>query len=537
MTDEPKPDADAPRPEDDMMKQVQDFLRQANVQFNAGPPGATAAPAPESPPPEAEEDPTEEILKRIRSFSLKPREVRDYLDRFVIKQPEAKKVLAVSICDHYNHVRRCLEQTSPGEKEYVKPNILLMGPTGVGKTYLMRCIAKLIGVPFVKADATKFSETGYVGYDVEDIVRDLVRMADGNTELAQYGIIYIDEIDKIAAQGSGQGGKDVSGRGVQVNLLKLMEETEVNLFSQTDILGQMQAVMDLQRGQGPGKRTVSTRHMLFIVSGAFDSLSELIEKRVETGPIGFQQAGEDHARGLAEYLAMAEARDFIQYGFEPEFVGRLPIRVACEPLEVEDLEQILLKSEDSVLQQYHEAFQGYGIDFDLTREAVHEIATRAHVEATGARGLTTTLEQVFRDYKFELPSTAVTSFEVTRETIADPRPALKDLLLSHREQQREVLSREVSAYADRFEQQHGLTLSFDEEAIERLVELSLETDRTIRALCEDRFKDFQFGLKLISDRDGTRAFTITRAAVDEPDQVLSQWVVEHYPKGKAPDPA
>ena len=200
----------------------------------------------------------EDFIKQVENFNLKPKDLRDYLDRYVIKQHEAKKVLSVAICDHYNHVRQCLEHPEKADHLYLKQNILVLGPTGVGKTYLIRNIAKRIGVPFVKADATKFSETGYVGGDVEDLVRDLVKAANGNVDLAQYGIIYVDEIDKIASYGS-QGGRDVSGRGVQINLLKLMEESDVNLLTPTDMLGQIQAVMDVQRGQNkPRKRTINT---------------------------------------------------------------------------------------------------------------------------------------------------------------------------------------------------------------------------------------------------------------------------------------
>jgi ATP-dependent protease Clp ATPase subunit len=161
---------------------------------------------------------------------MKPREVKAYLDRFVIKQHEAKKVLSVTICDHYNHVKQSLSNSEIKDGEYSKQNVLLLGPTGVGKTYLIKNIAKLIGVPFVKVDATKFSETGYVGSDVDELIRDLVKAANGNTEMAQYGIVFIDEIDKIATN-TGIEGRDVSGRGVQINLLKLMEDSDVNLFS------------------------------------------------------------------------------------------------------------------------------------------------------------------------------------------------------------------------------------------------------------------------------------------------------------------
>ena len=210
--------------------------------------------------------------------------------------------------------------------------MLLLGPTGVGKTYLMRNVAKLIGVPFVKADATKFSETGYVGNDVEDLVRDLVKQANGDVELAQFGIIYVDEIDKIAAEGS-RGGRDVSGRGVQINLLKLMEETEVNLHSPQDMMGQMKAFMEMQRGGKPKKPTISTKNILFIVSGAFDQLAESVRKRLDLNRIGFGSSEEtEMSLSKENFLNRAETQDFIKYGFEPEFVGRLPVRVACDCL-------------------------------------------------------------------------------------------------------------------------------------------------------------------------------------------------------------
>ncbi|MDP2989844.1 MAG: AAA family ATPase, partial [Kiritimatiellota bacterium] len=200
-------------PLDDWQKQFQDILRQAHANPLVRPDAAPASADRGERPPPGDDAATAEKLRRIREFNLKPRDIRDYLDRYVIQQAEAKKVLAVAICDHYNHVRQCLENRGLRERDYAKQNIVLLGPTGVGKTYLMRCIARLIGVPFVKSDATKFSETGYVGHDVEDLVRDLARSADGNVDLAQYGIIYVDEIDKIAGAPTSYG-RDVSGRGV-----------------------------------------------------------------------------------------------------------------------------------------------------------------------------------------------------------------------------------------------------------------------------------------------------------------------------------
>ncbi len=458
---------------------------------------------------------------------MRPREIRDHLDRFVIQQAEAKKVLSVAICDHYNHVRLCLERPELRERDYAKQNILLLCPTGVGKTYLMRCIARLIGVPFVKADATKFSETGYVGGDVEDLVRDLVKAADGDVELAQYGIVYIDEIDKIATSTGAAGGRDVSGRGVQINLLKLMEETDVNLQSQTDLAAQMQAMMELQRGRSR-KRTINTRHILFIVSGAFDKLTESIKRRLQSSQIGFAASGKERPDHDSEYLRHAQSRDIIDYGMEPEFVGRLPVRVACQALSPKDLEKILLTSEGSILEQYRADFSGYGIDFEMTSEAISEIARQAHRENTGARGLMTVLERVFRDFKFELPSTGVKAFKIDPDTIANPGDAVKALLRQNAERQKSILRAEVTAFADRFQAEHGFELVFDETAVTALIEQSLAEDKTIRALCEEKFRNFHHGLKLLVQDGEARRFAIDRAVVENPDKAISQWVVDRF---------
>ncbi len=527
MTDKEKKNTDDDI--DDLQKQFMDLLNKTQAAFVREGAGGGSGAAAEASPEDEEAVAEREALRKIRDFNLKPREVRDYLDRYVVKQEEAKKVLAVTVCDHYNHVRRCLEQPDRMDKDYAKPNIILLGPTGVGKTYLMRCIARLIGVPFVKADATKFSETGYVGNDVEDIVRDLVRAAGGNTQLAQYGIIYIDEIDKIAAQTTA-GGRDVSGRGVQINLLKLMEETEVNLHSQTDLIGQMQAVMEMQRTGGkPAKRTINTRHMLFIVSGAFDKLSDIVRARIERSRIGFAH-GDTVETDTDEsgYLSRVETTDFIQFGYEPEFVGRLPIRVLCESLKADDLEQVLVMSEGSILLQYRDELDGYGIKLHTTSEAIKEISRRAEREKTGARGLMTVLERVLRDFKYELPSTSIKQLELTEEVVKDPKGKLTGLLDESRDMQEDVLKAEVHAFADRFQKVHGLQLIFDEKAVQDLVARSEKSGKTMRALCEEVFRDFEYGLKLINRNTGRDTFAITGDVVRNPDKELSRWIVESH---------
>tara|TARA_B100000809_G_scaffold248648_1_gene278975 strand:+ start:831 stop:2417 length:1587 start_codon:yes stop_codon:yes gene_type:complete len=512
-------------PFEELQKQMQQMLGNPNLSIMINQPtGQEVDPeAPVDAPPAVEDE--DDPLRRIREFELKPRDVSEYLDRFVIRQSEAKKVLSVAICDHYNHVRQCLEDEALREKDYAKQNIILLGPTGVGKTYLMRCIAKLIGVPFVKADATKFTETGYVGHDTEDLVRDLVKVADGNTDLAQYGIIYIDEIDKIAAQTTG-GGRDVSGRGVQTNLLKLMEETDVSLHSQTDLVSQVEAIMDMQRG-GRNRGTLNTRHILFIVSGAFDKLDEIIKRRVGKTRIGFTR---EHPadRESSALLRMVQTRDFIDYGFEPEFIGRQPVRVVCDPLVADDLEEILLVSEDSILNQYRRDFAGYGIEFAIGPDAVKEIATRAEAEQTGARGLMTVLEGVFREYKFALPSTAIQHFDVTPDMIHDPAAALVGVMESREVTELDVRRAEVDRYVAYFKAEHDLVLKFNDKAVDTLIAASEEAGRSIREICESKFRDYQHGLKLIARNTGRKTFTITKAAILAPDKELSRWVVQSF---------
>ncbi|MDR1595371.1 MAG: AAA family ATPase [Puniceicoccales bacterium] len=369
-----------------------------------------------------------EFIDRIKNFNMKPREIRNFLDRFVIKQAEAKKVLSVAVCDHYNHVRRCLLDDNALKMEYSKQNVLILGPTGVGKTYLIKNIAKLIGVPFVKVDATKFSETGYVGSDVDDMIRDLIKAANGNITLAEYGIVFIDEVDKIAMV-SDAGGRDVSGRGVQINLLKLMEDSDVSAYSQTDMLSQLRAAMSFANGKKDHKQSISTKHILFIASGAFDKLSDIVKSRIGAKSIGFSvKIAKNDVDETYEYLQNASTSDFIKYGFEPEFIGRLPVRVACEALNSDDLKNILTSSEGSILKQYVEDFNGYGIKFTADDGALSTIAKLAASEKTGARGLLTVLEKLLRDFKFELPSTVVKSVKISEKTVSEPGKALAELM-------------------------------------------------------------------------------------------------------------
>ncbi len=349
------------------------------------------------------------------SFKLKPADIARHLNRFVIGQSEAKKVLSVALCDHFQHVRLTLEgQDAPF---YQKQNVLLLGPTGVGKTHLIRSAAELIGVPFVKADATKFSETGYVGGDVDDLVRDLVRRAGGDVLRASHGIIYLDEVDKLASNAEG-GGRDVSGRGVQTNMLKILEDGDVPVMSPNDVSGQLQAAMSAARGNTPGMPdTISTRHILFIASGAFVAIDDIVRKRLGTTKLSSGQA-----------TSRASTADFISFGLEPEFVGRLPVRVACHALDEDDLFHVLSRSESSLIHQYERSFAAYGIKIRFEDSALRRLAALAREEQTGARGLMTVLERTFRDLKFRLPSSKVKTLAITGETIDAPLKALQAAL-------------------------------------------------------------------------------------------------------------
>ncbi len=486
-----------------------------------------------SDPPASDESKRDETPSWL-DFRYKPADIKAYLDRYVIRQDEAKKVLATAVCDHYNHARMLRElkkndADSAGEVEFSKQNVIILGPTGVGKTYLVKHIAELIGVPFVKADATKFSETGYVGADVDDLVRELVAKADGNIELAEHGIIYLDEIDKLATSGE-RSGRDVSGRGVQTALLKLMEETEVPLYSSNDMRSQLQMVFEFRKGDSPRRQVVNTRNILFVASGAFSGLEKVIQRRISKGSIGFG-AGVKTDTDEKGALFQICTQDFIDVGFEAEFIGRLPVRVVCESLSRDDLFDIMKRSAGSLIRQFEREFLAYGIHSTFEDSALRVMAERASEEKTGARGLMTVWEKALRDFKFELPSMGLHEFVVDDQLVNEPQK----MLAIYREKARSIQISdgfmEAEAFTRQFSEDYGLSIKFTENAIQTLIERASQEGISVAELCLRLFRDYPFGLRLVSSNNKEKNFTLPARSVLETDVYLSELVVASYHHG------
>ena len=515
------------------------------------------------------------------NFDLKPQDLVAYLDQYVVKQTKAKAILATKVCTHFNRIKHI--QSAPDQFSdmvgVIKNNVLMLGPTGVGKTYMVRLIAKKIGVPFVKGDATKFSETGYVGGDVEDLVRDLVREANGDMELAQYGIIYIDEIDKIASSHN-LIGADVSRTGVQRALLKPMEETEVDLKVPHDPISMLQEIDRFRKTGKKEKNSINTKHILFIMSGAFNGLDKIVSRRVADKKIGFGSSLVTPTQDQ-QMLSRVKSEDLVQFGFESEFVGRLPVRSVFDRLTEQDLCDILKNPNNPIILGKKLDFAAYGIDIKFQTEALEELARRAYDENTGARGLVSAVEEALMPFEKTLPSSAIRRFSVTRSVIDRPQQSLDQLLeqpendavrhtfeqLAADESQRiiayvganrktfsekygiqltdsrielaahiycrqvtdidKVLKRVKFYYEETktielyFIKNNGINIVLEEEAIDAIIAHCINTASTPEGFYRQLTADFEHGLKLVREKTGRTRFFITREALEKPETFIA----------------
>jgi endopeptidase Clp ATP-binding regulatory subunit ClpX len=517
-------------------------------------------------------------------FDLKPDDLIAWLDQYIVRQEQAKTVLATKICTHFNRIKR-LQDPSQSDGEIVgsiKNNVLMIGPTGVGKTYMIKLIAKKIGVPFVKGDATKFSETGYVGGDVEDLVRDLVREANDNIELAQFGIIYIDEIDKIAGSRNIIGA-DVSRTGVQRALLKPMEETDVDLKIPHDPISMLQEIERFRKTGERDRRVVNTRNILFIVSGAFGDLQDIIKKRIHAQGLGFGAQLKD-SQNVDDILALVRTEDLVEYGFESEFVGRLPVRAMFERLTETDLYDILRNPNNPVVLGKKLDFAAYGIDIKFEDQALRLLAKRANTENTGARGLVSAVESALLLFERRLPSGDIRRFPITADVINSPEASLdrlqdvsqrnvldseynhlvaaekdyiRNYLLENRKRFSDrysltltpsrmdiiatyysrfimdigrVISRVKSLYDEikkielAFYKNHDINIVLEDDAIDFIIEQLANPAIHVDDYHMQINLDFEMGLKLIREKSGRNRFFISRKALLNPEQYIGELI-------------